>query len=296
VKNKPAALIITVNFRHAQCTLQWLESAARLGGFRDCHVTIVDNNSKDCSASRIQQAIAAFSNVELLESSENRGYFGGAKWALENYLAHHSLPDWIAVCNNDIVFDCPNFLTRLFAHDPLTDGVLAPAVISHLTGCDANPMIIKRPGRIRLLRYRLLLSTYYVAWLTQFLAPTVRKLRNRVRPNRPHRATRIYAPHGSFLIFSRAFFENGGFIDDGSFLYAEEFSVAEMCLRLGLPVVHDPTLRVRHNDNQTTGRLLTPCTYSQQKKGLRYAMEEYLNCSNNVPSKAASLPELDSLN
>lgn len=296
MKNRATALIITVNFRHAACTLQWLESASRLSGFQDCKVIIVDNNSGDGSHLGIKQAVADFGNVDLLESSENRGYFGGAKWALEQYLAHHGLPDWIVVCNNDIVFFGSEFLNRLIAHDPLAEGVLAPAVISSLTGCDANPMIVKRPSQIRLLRYRFQLSTYYVAWLTQLMAPTVRKVRNRLRPARSHCTTQIYAPHGSILVFSRAFFEKGGFIDDGSFLYAEELSVAEACLRLGLPVVHDPALRVRHNDSQTTGRLLTRTAYLQQKKGLHYAITTYLNSSNNASPETASLPGLDPLN
>ena len=72
---------------------------------------------------------------------------------------------------------------------------------------------------------------------------------------RDERSMRLMA---SFLIFSRKFFEAGGFIDDGFFMYAEEFSVAEMCLRLGLPVIHDPDLRVRHEEGQTTGRMLSP--------------------------------------
>jgi GT2 family glycosyltransferase len=251
----------------------------------------VDNNSGDGSDSRIREAISRFGNVELLESSQNRGYFGGAKWALDQYLARHRPPDWIVVCNNDIVFDDAAFLNRLLANDPIAGGVLAPAVVSRLTGLDANPMMLKRPGRLRMFRYRLLLSTYYVAWLAQWLAPSVRKMRNRLqgRPStRRIGTTQIYAPHGSIFIFSRKFFEAGGFIDDGPFLYAEEIRVAEMCLRLGLPVIHDPELRVWHEENQTTGRMLSRSIYLHQKNGFRDAEARYKN-SYPIPGPARSV-------
>src|ERR1700733_10237303 len=270
---------LPLNFRHADCTLGLLNSAARLEGFSTCHLVIVDNNSGDDSAESIRLAIDGFNNVELMNSPSNRGYFGAAKWALNEYLARQGTPDWVIVCNNDIIFDSPSFLVGLLARDPRIDGVVAPAIRSRLTGFDANPMIAARPGRIRKLRYRFLVSTYYVAWLTQWLAPFVRKGRRRLhggRSNRGNCRTRIYAPHGSFLIFSRRYFEQGGFIDDGCFLYAEEISVAETCWRLRLPVIHDPDLRVSHNDNQTTGRMLTRSGYRLQREGLQYALGKYL--------------------
>jgi GT2 family glycosyltransferase len=274
----PKALLITVNFRRAECTLQLLNSASKMCSFGRCHVIVVDNNSGDGSVDRIQEAVLASHNVEVLALTSNLGYFGAAKLALEKYLAHHSTPGWVIVCNNDIVFDSPVFLEKLMACDPSKLGVLAPAVISSLTGLDSNPIITRRPGKARRLRYRFLVSTYYVAWLAQWLAPFVRKGRtvwlgrdlNSVGPKQ------IYAPHGSFLIFSRQYFERGGFIDDGCFLYGEEIGVAETCLRLGLPVIHDPELRVSHNDSQTTGRMLTRNGYLLQKQGLHYALGKYL--------------------
>ena len=268
-------LIITVNFQHADCTLSFLRSAQALQEFDRCRLLIVDNHSSDGSAERIRRAVAGLGNVELLFSSRNRGYFGAAKWALDHYCATQGFPDWLIICNNDIVFDRPDFLTVLAQYNLRSCGLLAPAIISDLTGADANPMILQRPGRIRRLRYRLLLSSFYIAWLAQWMAPFVRRRRTGFRARSAERS-RIYAPHGSFLIFSRQFFERGGYIDDGFFLYGEELSVAETCSRLGLPIVHNPDLIVRHEDSQTTGRKLTRRGYMLQKQGLEYALGKYL--------------------
>jgi GT2 family glycosyltransferase len=272
-------LIIAVNFRHAGCTLQLLNSASQLECFSKCDLLIVDNNSEDDSVGRIRQAVVEFGNVEFLESSRNRGYFGASNWALREYLASHNLPDWVIVCNNDIVFNDPEFLSRLLKKDPRDAGVVAPTIISSLTGQDANPSIPQRPGKFPMIRYRLWLSSYYAMWFKQWLSPLVRRARYKfsrlTAPAKKNCRRSIYAPHGSFVIFTRKFFEAGGFIDDGFFLYAEEFSVAEMCRHLGLPVIHDPELRVWHEENQSTGRMLSRSIHRHQQEGFSYAFNRY---------------------
>ncbi len=272
-------MVITVNYKGADASLKFLESMSRLAGFTAVEVIIVDNASADGSAARISQCISNLANVSLLESQTNRGYFGAANWALQQYLTRGFMPDWVIVCNNDILFQDSEFLFNLFQRDPSTVAVLAPAVIARLTGADANPFLRRRPSNWQMQRYKLWLSHYYLTWFKQWLAPYVRILGHHVREWRSGATkpvhTRIYAPHGSFIIFSRAFFDAGGAIDDGFFLYAEEFCVGEMCYRLGLPVIHDADLRVWHNAHQTTGRILTRPIYNHQKQGLSYALRKY---------------------
>ena len=275
----PKALIITVNFRHDECTRRFLESAAKLERFAECQVLIVDNKSDDHSIFSLRLASESFSNVELLESPTNAGYFGGARMALQHHLGNHPAPELVIVCNNDIVFDDPRFLSRLFAEIPEGVGVIAPSVTSGLTGHDENPSIRKRPSYFRMLRYRLWLSNYHLMWFKQWLSPWVRRVRYTLSalatgPNRGCLAE-IYAPSGAFLIFTRSFFDAGGFIDDGSFLYAEEFRVAEMCRQLRLSVIHVPQLRVWHEGSQSTGRLLTRNVFQHQKAGFDYALRRH---------------------
>ena len=287
------ALIITVNFRRADATVRFLNTASSLERFDSCHLLVVDNDSDDDSVDRIRRAIHEFGNVELLESSQNRGYFGGANWALRHYLQSHGAPEWVIVCNNDIEFDDSRFLLRLFHKDPMAAGVIAPSIVSGLTGHDANPSIRKRPSQFKMMRYRLWLSNYYAMWLKQWLSPYIRRARYKFSKRAPRAgeglSSRIYAPHGAFLIFSRKFFEAGGFIDDGFFLYAEEFSVAEMCRQLGLSVIHDPELRVWHAEGQSTGRMLNRSMYRHQKSGSAYALRRYYN---SYPEIEATAPVL----
>ena len=273
------ALIITVNFRQDECTRRFLSSAAKLDSFPRCHFLIVDNNSNDDSVSSLLSASDGFVNVELLASPQNEGYFGAARRALRRYLEAHSLPDWVLVCNNDIVFDDPTFLAQLLERNPDAVGVIAPAIVSGITGYDENPSISHRPNQLRMWRYRFWLSNYYLMWFKQWLSPLVRKIRYRFRERTTAAGngnrSAVYAPSGAMIIFGRRFFEAGGFIDDGAFLYAEEFRVAEMCRQLRLPVIHDPGLRVWHQGSQSTGRLLTRNVFLHQKRSFTYALTRY---------------------
>ena len=275
----PKALIITVNFRQNECTRRFLDSATKLDRFAECHILIVDNKSDDDSVSSIRSASGSLSNVELFASPQNEGYFGGARWALQRYLEGQPAPEWVIVCNNDIVFNDPQFLSRLFARNSEDVGVVAPSVLSALTRHDENPSIRNRPSPLRMWRYRLWLSNYYGMWFKQRLSPWVRRTRHKLRAwttaSDGSNPSAIYAPSGAFLIFTRKFFDAGGFIDDGAFLYAEEFRVAEMCRQLGLPVIHDPKLRVWHEGSQSTGRMLTRSLFRHQKEGFDYALHRY---------------------
>lgn len=273
-------LIIAVNYQGADSTLKFIESVKKLESSDQAYVVIVDNASPDSSASMIQAAVAGLANVELMESSVNRGYFGGANWALLPYLARRERPDWVIVCNNDISFDDPGFVVKLLQRDPEEVGMLAPAIVAALTGLDSNPFLIRRPTRWEILCYRFWLSHYSLMAFKQRFAPWVRIMRHKMygrrRKAQPGGRTTVYAAHGAFMIFSRKFFASGGFIDDGFFLYAEEFCAAEVCLRLGLPVIHDPGLRVAHQAHQTVGRYLTRTVFRYQQDGFAYAREKYL--------------------
>jgi GT2 family glycosyltransferase len=274
-------LIIAVNYKAADATIRFLESASKMEQFRFAHVIVVENGSGDGSAETLRPKVARFDNVELFESEVNRGYFGAANWALRQYLGRDPKPDWVIVCNNDIVFDDCRFLSKLFQHNPEWVAVIAPTIVAGLTGADCNPFLADRPTPLQILRMRLWHSNYYFMWFKQLLSPHVRTLRHRLRSwsKKPRARTPrpIYAAHGSFFIFSRSFFEAGGYLDDGHFLYAEELCIAETCFRLGLRVVHESDLQVSHEGHQATGRLLDRAMYVYARDGLQYVMENYFS-------------------
>src|SRR5690606_22306175 len=84
------------------------------------------------------------------------------------------------------------------------------------------------------------------------------RLRRRIRRDRSETLSSmhpIYAPHGSFVLFSRGYFENGGILDYPLPLYGEEIFVAETCRAIGADVVYVPEIEVQHDEHVST-RLL----------------------------------------
>ena len=152
------SVLITVNYRTADSTIRFLQSISQLDAFDQNLLIVVDNASGDGSANQIRGNLGGSANRLFLESNVNRGYFGGAKWALEKAVGTGSLPDWVIISNNDITFQDKQFFTKLFRRDPQALGVLAPAIVSRLTGIDSNPFLRKRPTPWQVFPFRFLLS------------------------------------------------------------------------------------------------------------------------------------------
>ncbi|HEY6339363.1 MAG TPA: glycosyltransferase [Candidatus Sulfotelmatobacter sp.] len=261
MKHGAKALIITVNFRQAESTVQFVKSARSLETFEASSLLIVDNNSSDGSCPMIRRALSGCDNAELLASPQNRGYFGAASWALRHYLASRSTPDWVVVCNNDIAFADPHVLLRLFEKDPAAAAALAPSIISGITGHDQNPYMRYRPSALRMHIYKWVYRSRLLLNLTDALAVFLKMLRtyfSRVAgpvgssPLPANSQDDVYAPHGSFLILSKEYFARGGSLDFPGFLFGEEIYIAETIRRLGLSVVYCPELQVFHHEHRST--------------------------------------------
>ena len=277
-------LIITVDHQSAELSARMTENLKRIKGNSDLSLVIVRNGSSSGVAGSARFPCESSANVWIHESATNRGYFGGARQGLEWFQeAQGDLPPWIIVCNNDIRIEQADFFERLSQLDPNGVGVIAPNIISCRTGLNQNPFMVRRPGRWRVGELRFWLKSYYLAFVHEKMSEwkkTGVSLKQRFLPRTSKGAglqpTAIYAPHGSFLIFSRQFFARGGFLDDRYFLYHEEISVAEICRKIGLPIVYCPELCVLHDEHSTTGRHFTRSIYECQRQSLQYLSTNYL--------------------
>jgi GT2 family glycosyltransferase len=276
-----SALMLIVHYGEVGITLRLLESLTKLSKCDQLEVWIVNNDDRDSSESFLQ----SMPNVMCIRPQANRGYFGGAKAGLDYYRQlRGGLPPWIVVANNDIIISDQAFLEKLFAHNLRNVGILAPRILSTRTKSDQNPFLRQRPGRRRVGELRLWLRNYHLARLHEQLSYVKRTLSGWLRPPERNNSNGgrsaqecIYAPHGSFLILSRSFFDRGGYIDDTKFLYTEEIILAELCRRNGLTVIYEPELAVIHDEHRATGRKYSRTTYNYQKSALEYITTQYLS-------------------
>jgi GT2 family glycosyltransferase len=228
------------------------------------------NNDDDCDGTRLISGLeAADERIRVVHPSSNLGYFGGARYALNMHLEQTKhLPDWIIVSNCDIRLHCRFFETILGLgeyHD-----VVAPSIVSELTGHDQNPYLI-RPLSTRAIKRNYLINSHFVTsqagrFYSIGIKPTIRRIR-RLTTYSP---CQIYAPHGSLICFRRSWFERGGSLDHGVFLYGEEITIGERARNIGARVSYVPAAEAFHNEHKSTGILLSRRVVSYQAEAARY--------------------------
>jgi GT2 family glycosyltransferase len=290
------ALLITVHYESVDGVVALLTSVQRVREYADLHVLLADNSSGERYLGKIRSAIAEASNVELVECGKNLGYFGAARLSLECYLAQrHELPDWVIVCNHDVVIQDRDFFSKLFAYDPNSVGVIASRIQIRENGVDQNPFMRRRPGKFRWWMYLFAKSSYGVAVIWDWMG-RVKKALKSSRPRNPfagrgsdRKSEPIYAAHGSFLIFSRRYFEAGGYLDENLFLYGEEISVAEICRSLNLPILYEPSLLVLHDEHQSTGKVISRTSYQRERDALQWVTSRYLRDSREFVATKSDL-------
>lgn len=215
---------------------------------------VVDNGSDEDGKVGLAE-LADDPRTTVLSVPGNLGYYGGAHFAMTvGRSPAATLAEWTVVCNPDIRFDHPGFLSRLAARPGGAPEVLAPAV-HVLDGSDQNPFIATFPSRRRLVLWYLIVLSRWTALVASLLA----SLRRRRLPASPPqvgaepREAAIFAGHGSLVCFSRGFFEAGLDLRHRNFLYGEELSVGLRCHEHGIPVRYVPGLAVTHLTGATTG-------------------------------------------
>ena len=216
------------------------------------YVTIVDNGSKDTSL--LNKVVMKYNNVSIFTPEANAGYFGGAYQGLQYYLSANTHPNAVIICNTDITLESENFVPQLQAMLDNSDfDIMGPDVYSTFLKYHQNPYILKRitSNRIKLYKFVTSNSFFYAVFTLLHLLKSklVKSNTQTIYSNRAE----TYAVHGSFMVFAKSYFEKGGSIKYPSFLFGEELFVAETAVQLGLRTIYEPSLKIKHFQNSTTG-------------------------------------------
>ncbi len=216
---------------------------------------VVDNSEADARVS-LRIPTAQSDAIHYLAPSHNLGYFGGARWALSSDAARSFGADWTVVSNVDLTFDPTELRAVLSEFDARKIGVIAPAITSKDALERLNPFLEQRPRRARMRVYKYVFASYWCFALYSWGAEILRRRAwSSAATSEMNRERDIYAPHGSFMIFSAEFFCRGGSLDHPPFLFGEEFTVAERAREVSLPVVYCPAIRITHEQHASVARL-----------------------------------------
>jgi GT2 family glycosyltransferase len=267
-------LLICVNFRkpsetqHFVATVldQTLKSSLRL---------VVVDNSPSPDQGGVPESVRSDTRVKAIATGKNLGYFGGAAAALADHLNSHPLPDWVIVSNPDVYFSDRDVLQRLCdSHRGDEPAVIAPSIRTVNTSVEQNPYMRVRPSRFRMHLYSWLFSSYPVdvvyeglSWMKHRALELISRERPAATASLPEK---IYAPHGSFIALHRSYFERGGTLDYGAFLFGEEIFIAETVRRLGLTVLYEPAVVIEHTERSTAAGLWNRDASRYRKQASRF--------------------------
>jgi GT2 family glycosyltransferase len=278
--NQTDILIIGVIYNTYPETLRYVDSLSSMTA-ENITLILIDNSDKVKPRDFLKK-IKSYPSLHYIATGKNLGYFRGAQEGMMYYLRNHSsYPLWILVTNVDIVFT-PQFFHRLKKlNDQQNLGVVAPSIISKKWNTDYNPKIPVRYSKGKLQFYQFLYSSFLIHNLF-LVAAYIKKWglglhrgKKGITEYPVEKGRKIYAPHGSCLVFKNNYFTRGGTLKLPNFLFGEEVLVAETALQLGLDIEYHPEMVIYDYEHASTGFFVTPKINGYNRQAIQAILDRY---------------------
>lgn len=214
--------------------------------FNDYKAVIV-NSYYDESSKMEMEKIAEKYNCDFL-NVENRGYGYGNNCGVQFCKKEYDF-SYLVISNPDIIVKKNDFLAESYLEKAV---VIAP-VIKTLTGKWQNPYWVKKNCLAEFFIY----SGYkhmnkFVIYSGIAINKIIRELSNRLFfRNKDRVRSKVYASHGSFVIFSKKAVQQLGdkIYDENMFLFAEEAYLAHVLEEKNIPVIFTKEIDILHKED-----------------------------------------------
>ncbi len=208
--------------------------------------------------------------VSLFKAPRNLGYLNGGDFALQEYSKTSGLPKWVVLSNPDIEID--HSICRILSFDDEHFGMLAPQITSLKSKKDQNPFEVNRPSKKKLYFLHAVYRYRYIASLYAMLAAKRGFFKS---PPSVTANSEIYAPHGSFMIFSTRFIRRMKGLSYPAFLFGEELYLAEQLIASDLSCIYAPAIKVTHAENHTTQHIESKKFLDYKRESLSYLLANF---------------------
>ncbi|MBQ8939708.1 MAG: hypothetical protein IJ047_05740 [Paludibacteraceae bacterium] len=196
---------------------------------------------------------------------ENLGYLGGALPIYNKYAKEY---DYVSISNVDLEL-APDFFEQLLRIDTRGIGWTAPDIYTEKIDRHENPHMLSRPTKRNFFIWN---SIYSSTWIYR-MYHALHLLKN--KNSKVYPACEIYAGHGSFMLFTKAFIDQYPELHYPTFMYGEEIYMAELVRAAQLKVRYIPTLLIANTGNISTG-LINQAQKSQwSKESLRAIQKDF---------------------
>lgn len=237
---------VCTNFNNSHFTVKAVETLLS----NPCHtyeVVVVDNNSREDQALLLKNLGERYSNVEVIISPSNVGYFRGLNIGIKALRSRCPDVEWMVIGNNDLEFPS-DFSNRLaHAETRLRDfPVVSPDVVT-IEGEHQNPHVITGISPIRELFYDIYYFNYFLGLVIHKLAKLFPGLSERTDEEHWRVPRLIYQGHGSCYLLGPKYFENFQELWAPTFLMSEEFFLSKQLSDAGFSVYYEPSIQVIHH-------------------------------------------------
>ena len=216
------------------------------------------------AAERVKTALQV--DIEIADNgAENRGYLGGA---LPIYNAKAQDYDYVSISNVDLAL-APDFFEQLLNVDEKGIGWLAPDIYTDKINRHENPCMLSRPTQRNFRIWNIIYSSTWIYRLYHALYIL------KSHKTKKYPSCEIYAGHGSFMLFTKAFVQAYPEIHFPGFMYGEEIYLAELVRRAGLIVRYEPVLQIDNIGNINTGTMKQSLKSRWSKESLRAIKQQF---------------------
>lgn len=258
--------IIIINYNEYEKTKECIK-IIRKKTKADYHIYLLENGSANDSLAELKKYCTNASDVTLVASENNLGYARGNNRLLE--LAEKDGSQYAVIMNNDV------FLVNN-AIDIMIDNLQNDAGISmvgpHMVGTKGELQLTAKSecsnGWQYLCRETLLgrfFPKYQSEWLTW--------------QNQQKNKAFVYWLSGAIFAVRMTDFKRIGFFDPFTFLYYEEYIIAEKAKNEHLKLVYEPAAKVLHQHGGSTKSGVNVLTRSENFRSELYFLRKYKNWS-----------------
>jgi len=240
----PFISIITVNYRQAALTLEFLESISKID-YSNFEVLIIDN---DVQASELRDKIPTLSynfSIRYFHTHKNLGFAGG-----NNVGIKESKGEYLFFINNDteVPADILTTLLDVFNTYPGA-GMVSPKLIFAESG------LIQYAGAIKINPY----------------TGRGRKIGNgEIDSDKFDHVKETELGHGAAMMIPKSVIQKVGLMPEIYFLYYEEHDWGEQIKRAGYKILYCGKTYVRHKESMTIGKKSLIKTYYMTRNRLLY--------------------------
>ena len=245
---------VCTNYNSSADTVRAIDSLQANGG-HDVHTIVVDNQSQASQQAVLRDYASGRDDVDAVFSTDNTGYFGGLNVGLRRLRA--TRPDLVhaVVGNNDLIFPV-DFIDTVQRQRSLFDQypVVSPNITT-LDGAHQNPHVISGISPLRERLYDLYHLNYHFARPLMWLSKQLRGTARRGDEDHHDTARQIWQGHGSCYLLGPRFFSEFTELWAPTFLFGEEFFLAEQLKAKGYAVYYEPSISVVHACHSSVAQL-----------------------------------------